>query len=92
MGSVLTRTEVIAGVRTHEEAGVAALLAAFAWLPVESAIADRAGRYAQRYSRSHRGIDVVDFVIAATADVANATLLTRNIKHFPMFDGLTAPY
>lgn len=91
VGSVLTRTEIIAGTRAHEEATVAALFGIVGWLPVEST-ADRAGRYAQQYARSHRGIDVVDFVIAATADLASATLLTRNVKHFPMFADLRSPY
>lgn len=92
VGSVLTRTEIIAGVRDSEEQDVAALLATIAWLPVEAAVADRAGRYAQQYARSHQGIDLVDYVVAATADVAGAVLLTRNVKHFPMFDGLRRPY
>jgi len=92
LGSVLTRTEIIAGTRTGEEPAVAALLETVGWLPVEGAVADRAGRYAQQYARSHQGIDLVDYVVAATADLAGATLLTRNVKHFPMFSGLRAPY
>ena len=92
VGSVLTRTEIIAGTRSHEERVVADLLSIIGWLPVDSATADRAGRYAQQYARSHQGIDLVDYVIAATADLADASLLTRNVKHFPMFADLRSPY
>lgn len=92
VGSVLTRTEIIAGARVGEERTIAEMLSVVDWLPVDSATADRAGRYAQDYSRSHQGIDLVDYVIAATADLAGATLLTRNVKHFPMFAGLRSAY
>jgi len=34
------------------------------------------------------GIDVVDRVIAATAELQAAELLTLNVKHFPMVRGL----
>lgn len=34
----------------------------------------------------------VDYLIAATAIVADAELLTTNIRHFPMLEGLAPPY
>lgn len=30
--------------------------------------------------------------IAATAIALDARVFTRNVKHFPMFDGLSTPY
>ncbi len=41
-------------------------------------------------AREHT-IDAADLAIAATAILTGCRLLTRNIKHFPMF-GLTVPY
>ncbi|HKX15492.1 MAG TPA: hypothetical protein VJN19_09885 [Propionibacteriaceae bacterium] len=41
--------------------------------------------------RSHSSNDVVDDVIAATAQQYEADLWTRNIGHFPMFKS-PAPY
>lgn len=41
---------------------------------------------------SHRGIDDVDYLIAATAIVVDADLLTTNVRHFPMFPDLQPPY
>jgi predicted nucleic acid-binding protein len=34
----------------------------------------------------------VDFVIAATAQLLEADLATANVRHYPMFAGLGAPY
>lgn len=92
LGSVLTRTEILGGMRASEKSSTRALLAVFEWIGVSEEIADAAGALARRYRASHSGIDIADYVIAATAEVAGADLWTRNIKHFPMFDGLTSPY
>jgi predicted nucleic acid-binding protein len=56
------------------------------------AMRDAAGRLANRYLRSHPGIDVADHIIAATALAREAQLWTRNVQHFPMFEELVAPY
>jgi predicted nucleic acid-binding protein len=42
--------------------------------------------------RRHHNIDGFDLAIAATAIRTGARLLTRNVRHFPMFPGLQAPY
>jgi predicted nucleic acid-binding protein len=68
------------------------LLDAISWLDVTLAIADRAGELARAYRRSHRGVDLADFLIAASAEEVNGRLVTRNVKHFPMFPDLEPPY
>jgi predicted nucleic acid-binding protein len=90
--SVLTRVEILGAMRSAERASVRAALSAVDWLPMTGEVADRAGRFARTYRRSHSSIDVVDYVIAATAQQYEADLWTRNIRHFPMFKRLTAPY
>lgn len=90
--SVLTRFEIFAGMRAHEETITRRLLEVIDWIPVDEALADDAGHLANHYLKSHPGVDPVDYVIAATADRVDALLWTRNLKHFPMFPGLTAPY
>lgn len=92
VGSVLTRIEVLAGMRTKEETKTGALLGVLRWVPVDVALADAAGVLARRYVRSHPGIDAVDYIIAATAAAEQAELWTRNVKHFPMVPGLRPPY
>jgi predicted nucleic acid-binding protein len=68
------------------------LFALIAWIPVDESVARRAGDLGRRWRRSHPGIGVADLAIAATAEELGADLATRNLKHFPMFEGLRAPY
>lgn len=86
--SVLARTEIEGGMRSSERASVAGLFGGLRLLPVSDAIARRAGEFLREYRRSHSGIDLVDYVIAATSEIHAAPLMTLNVKHFPMFEGL----
>ncbi len=90
--SVVTKVEVLAGMRPGEEPATRRLLDALDWIDVDDGIAERAGAMANRYLRSHPGVDPIDFIIAATAEQHDAALWTRNIKHFPMFADLRSPY
>jgi predicted nucleic acid-binding protein len=90
--SALTRVEVLAGMLPHEEPPIRRLFAQLEWVDVDEEVAERAGELARAYMRSHRGIDVVDYVVAATAQLRGARLWTLNRKHFPMFDSLPDPY
>lgn len=40
----------------------------------------------------HSGIDDADYLIAATAISLEADLLTTNVRHFPMLEGLRPAY
>lgn len=51
-----------------------------------------AGAYSRQYRPGHAGIDTADYLVAATTTVLGAELLTTNVKHYPMFKGLRAPY
>lgn len=86
--SVLSRVEIEGGMRSGERTHVRRLFAALDLQPVTDVIAARAGGYLRRFRASHQGIDLVDHVIAATADVVGAELLTLNVRHFPMFEDL----
>ena len=92
LASVLTKIEVLAGVRDGEERATQALLRVFEWIAVDDDLAERAGAMAQAFVRSHPGVDPVDYAIAATAERFEAELWTRNLKHFPMLPELTEPY
>jgi len=85
--SVLTRFELLAGMRSDERSMIRQLLDSLASLETLE-IANRAGEWARHYRRSHDGISSIDYLIAATAEVHGADLLTRNVKHFPMFEDL----
>lgn len=90
--SEITRIEVIQGLRSSERRAAHRLFATVTWIPIDESIARRAGELGRRWRRSHPGIGIADLTIAATAEELGVSLATRNVKHFPMFEGLSAPY
>ena len=68
------------------------LFSILAWVDIDDAVADAAGELARQYRRSFPMIDTVDYLIAAAAQSIGADVVTLNVKHFPMFEGLTPPY
>ncbi|HEX3610021.1 MAG TPA: type II toxin-antitoxin system VapC family toxin [Solirubrobacterales bacterium] len=90
--SEISRIEVVQDLRSSERQAADRLFALVVWMPVSEAVARRAGELGRRWRRSHPGIGVADLAIAATAEEIDASLATRNLKHFPMFEGLRAPY
>ncbi len=80
--SVVTRCELFAGRGTDEEA-VRLLLTPFPELPVDRAVAERAGRL-----RRETGVHTPDALIAATALEHRLTLVTRNVRDFERVHGL----
>jgi hypothetical protein len=90
--SEVVRLEVLAGMRVREEPATRALFDAFTWHPLDEGIAEIAGGLGRQWLPGNRGIDSADLVIAATVIALDARLLTKNVKHFPMFEGLSAPY
>jgi predicted nucleic acid-binding protein len=90
--SVVSVTELVAGCRNvKERRAVDRLLSHYAIHDIGFEIASLAGEFIQRYGPSH-GTDPIDALIAATAKVRGLPLATLNLKHFPMFAGLTPPY
>lgn len=90
--SEISRIEVLQGLRSAERKAAERLFRLCDWVPVTEAVARRAGELGRRWRRSHPGIGVADLAIAATAEQIDATIATRNVKHFPMFRNLRAPY
>lgn len=82
--SVVTRTEIVAGMRPPEEAKTMILLDSLLNLPIDQTIADKAGRLIYQYARQGVQLSFPDAQIAATALHYNLTLVTTNTKHFPM--------
>ncbi|MCC6945559.1 MAG: type II toxin-antitoxin system VapC family toxin [Thermomicrobiales bacterium] len=90
--SVVAKVELLAGMRAHEEADVREFFGRIAWLDVNDEIAELAGSFASTFARANQGIDTVDFLMAATARFHRAEFWTLNVRHFPMFPELQAPY
>jgi predicted nucleic acid-binding protein len=90
--SVITVAEVLAGARTAtEQRGIENLLHQLVVRDVDLEIAGLGGAYCRRYGPSH-GVLIPDALIAATAQVHGARLVTRNARRFPMLDELLVPY
>jgi predicted nucleic acid-binding protein len=92
LASVVSRAEIEGGMRSGERRDVGRLFDGLRLVPVTDAVARRAGRHLRRFQRSHPGIDLADYLIAATAEEEGATLVTLNVKHFPMVKGLRPPW
>lgn len=92
VASVITATEILGGMRSAERADVARLVASLRLQPVSELVARRAGELMLQYRRSHAGIGVGDYLVGATAQVHGLELATLNVKHFPMFKELRAPF
>lgn len=90
--SVLSRTEIEGFMRSHERRAVARLFSAVTTKDVTDLVARRAGGWLRQHRASHPGIDLVDYLIAATAAEHHADLVTLNTKHFPMFPDLEPPW
>jgi len=80
---VVSVTELWAGMRKGEESATGALLSALRKIPLSEEIALAAGNILRTYRRSH-GTELGDALIASTAVELGATLITRNVKHYPM--------
>lgn len=89
--SVLSVHELYTGMRPDEIERTELLLGEFTILPLGRDEARHSGELMQRYGKSH-GLDSHDAMIAATAKSVGAKLITRNLKHFPMFSYLERPY
>jgi predicted nucleic acid-binding protein len=90
--SVVTLAELYAGIRNEQEhRRIEGLPAVLEVRDVDSKIARLAGGYCLQYRRSH-GVGISDALIAATAHLHRARLVTRNARHFPMLDDVLVPY
>jgi predicted nucleic acid-binding protein len=92
LASEVVRFELLAGVREREVEALEQFFSALSWIPVGEEVARAAGSLAQAHRRSHSGIDDADYLIAATALLLEAELLTTNVRHFPMLSGLEPAY
>lgn len=80
--SVVTRAEILAGMRPEEEAVTTQLLDALDSLAVTSHIADRAGRVIFQLARQGIQLSFPDALIAATALEHQLSVVTTNVAHF----------
>jgi len=92
VASEVTRFELLVGARTSERAAIQRLMGVCRWVGVDESIARTAATLGQRWRKGHAGLGMADLLIAATAVELGAPMATANVRHFPMFPGLAAPY
>jgi len=79
-------TEVYAGLRPKEEAATGAFLNSLQYLTISPQAARLAGDFKRNYARKGITLNLGDVIIAAVAVEHEFTLLTDNVKDFPMED------
>ncbi len=92
MISAITVAELYAGVREGaERKELDRMISESIVIAVDAPLAERGGLISRQYRPSH-GTGFADAVIAATAEMERATLVTLNAKHFPMLTDVIVPY
>jgi predicted nucleic acid-binding protein len=76
--------EVYAGMRPKEEQRTRRLLLSLQLFPISFPVAEMAGLLRRDYSRKGITLTISDTIIAAVAIYNQLTLITENIKDFPM--------
>jgi predicted nucleic acid-binding protein len=90
--SAMTIAELYAGVREGaERVALDDFIRAFEIVQIDNEIAVKGGLYRRDYGKTH-GTGIGDAIIAATAELSRADLVTLNKKHFPMFSSVIVPY
>jgi predicted nucleic acid-binding protein len=79
-------TEVYAGLRPKEETATEEFLASLKYYPITPQAARLAGLLRRNYGRQGTTLNLGDVMIAAVGIENQLTLLTDNVKDFPMED------
>ncbi len=82
--SVMTRLEIVRGMRNRERTITFDLLNSFDSIPMNSEISDLAGKLIRSWRTRGVSLGNADAVIAASAIHHDLTLVTTNARHFPM--------
>lgn len=84
--STITIAEVYKNMFPSEVVKTENILSTFQVWDITPVIAKQAGLYWQEHGRKLKNLNLTDCLIAATANIHEATLVSLNRKHFPMKD------
>lgn len=76
--------EIYAGLLPEDEEAAERFIAQLTFLPTSPAAAQQGGRWVYAYARQGRALKLADCLIAATSHEHGATLVTGNLRDFPM--------
>lgn len=87
--SSITEIELFAVERLDQkqETAILKLLANLQRIDLDSQVAQLAGRWLAKYKKSN-GLEMPDAIIAATALIHGASLVTKNTRHYSFIPGL----
>ena len=77
-------TEFFAGLRVSERAEWATFFSMLEYWYVDTRTAIRAGIYRHAFARQGVAISTPDAIVAAVAAEVGATIVTSNVRHYPM--------
>lgn len=89
---VVSYAEITGGAHRAERDAVASLFSVLELFDVDRVVAHRAAELQRAHRRSNRVFGIADYLIVATAQVHGMDLATLNVKHFPRFADLRAPF
>lgn len=81
--STVSVAELVAGMRPGEKEATEKFLILLEKIPVSESMARLAGSFLRTYRKTH-GLELGDALVAGTAVATATTLVTRNVKHYPM--------
>ncbi len=80
----ITTAEVWSGLHPQERPQGEQFLASLVYLPTSQAAARQAGQWRYAYARQGTTLSVPDTLIAAVAKEHRASVVTANVRHYPM--------
>lgn len=89
--SVISRAEILQGMREDQRRATYELFASLVTLPIDEAIADLTGTYLRQYRQLGITLQIADAFIAATAVAKSLALVTYDRRGFPMPELRFAP-
>ena len=81
--SPVSSAEIWQGARPNEQERTSRLFRPLLCVPIDESIGILAGGFLRMYGKSHN-LELPDALIAASAHQSQASLWTRNRKHYPM--------
>ena len=82
--NAITITETYSGIAPRDVESIGRVLASFEYWQIDFRVARLAGEFRYRYARLGRPLAVPDVLLAAHAVTEDLTLITANVKDFPM--------
>lgn len=84
--SAIVIAEFLSGATKKDEVSLKLLMGRFDILPVDGVVAQVAAEYKKKYSGKTKKVWLSDCLIAATCKVFGTTLVTFDVKDYPMND------